>query len=86
MGEMHRGVGSTANSAGDRSQVAAINRVMTPSTDEVQEAYVIIEAFEAARAAGKDRARRGDLLIEVPSYLSAKRLVARAAELGVKAA
>ena len=86
MGEMHRGVGSTAKSAVDRSHVAAINRVMTPSTDEVQEAYAIIEAFEAARAAGKDRARRGDLLIEVPSYLSAKRLVARAAELGVKAA
>jgi len=51
----------------------------------VREAYAIIEAFEAARAAGKDRARRGDLLIEVPSYLSAKRLVVRAAEPGVKA-
>ena len=85
MGEMHRGVGSTAKSAVDRSHVAAINRVMTPSTDEVQEAYAIIEAFEAARATGKDRARRGDLLIEVPSYLSAKRLVVRAAEPGVKA-
>ena len=69
MGEMHPGVESTAKSAVDRSHVAAINRVMTPSTDEVQEAYAIIEAFEAARAAGKDRAQRGDLLIEVPSYL-----------------
>ena len=37
MGEMHRGVGSTAKSAVDRSHVAAINRVMTPSTDEVCE-------------------------------------------------
>ena len=34
----------------------------------MREAYAIIEAFEAARAAGKDRARRGDLLIEVPSF------------------
>ena len=59
---------------------------MTPSTDEVHEARAIIEAFEVARAEGKDRARRGDLFIEIPSYFSAKRLVARAAALGVEGA
>jgi len=81
-----RQLGYVAKSAVDPNHVAAINRVMTPSTDEVREAYAIIAAFEAARAAGKDRARYGDLLIEVPFYLSAKRLVARAAELGVEGA
>jgi|SRR5215467_16133430 len=81
-----RHLGYVAKSAVDPGHVAAINRVMTPSSDEVREAFAIIEAFEAARAAGKDRARHGDLLIEVPFYFSAKRLVARAAELGVKGA
>jgi len=81
-----RQLGYVAKSAVDPVHVAAINRVMTPSTEEVRKAHAIIEAFEAARAAGKDRARHGDLLIEVPFYFSAKRLVARAAELGVKGA
>jgi citrate lyase subunit beta/citryl-CoA lyase len=61
-------------------------RVGTPSTGEVREARAIVEAFEAARAPDKDRTRLGDLLIEIPSYFSAKRLVARAAALGVDGA
>ena len=81
-----RQLGYVAKSAVDPDHVAVINRVMTPSADEVREARGIVEAFEAARAAGKDRARRGDLLIELPSYSSAKRLVARAAALGVEGA
>ena len=72
-------IGYAAKSAVDPTHVAAINRVMTPSAEEVREARSVVEAFEAARAAGRERARRGDLLIEVPAYLSAKRLLARAA-------
>ena len=56
---------------------------MTPSAEEIGEAHATIEAFEAARAAGKDRARRGDLLIEMPYYSSAKRSLARAKALGL---
>jgi citrate lyase subunit beta/citryl-CoA lyase len=81
-----RQLGYVAKSAVDPDHVAAINRVMTPSADAVREARAIIEAFDAARAAGKDRARRGDALIEVPSYTSAVRLVARATALGVEGA
>lgn len=81
-----RQLGYVAKSAVDPSHVAVINRVMTPSTGEVHEARAIIEAFEAARAEGKDRARLGDLFIEIPSYFSAKRLVVRAAALGVEGA
>ena len=57
---------------------------MTPSAEEVREARAVVDAFEAARAAGRERARRGDLLIEVPAYFSAKRLLARAAALRVE--
>lgn len=78
-----RQLGYVAKSAVDPGHIAAINRIMTPSPDEVREARAIVEAFEAARAVGKDRVRHGDLLIEVPHYFSAKRLVARAAALKV---
>ncbi|MBB6306063.1 HpcH/HpaI aldolase/citrate lyase family protein [Xanthobacter tagetidis] len=77
-----RQLGYGAKSAVDPSHVAIINAVMTPSAADVREAEEIVQAFEAARAAGKERARRGDLLIEVPFYFAAKRLLARAAALG----
>ena len=78
-----RQLGYTAKSAVDPNHATVINQVMTPSGDEIREARSIVEAFEAARAAGKDRARHGDLLIEMPYYSSAKRLLARAAALGL---
>ena len=78
-----RQLGYTAKSAVDPYHAGVINRVMTPSAEEISEAYATVEAFETARAAGKDRARRGDLLIEVPYYSSAKRLLARAKALGL---
>jgi citrate lyase subunit beta/citryl-CoA lyase len=81
-----RQLGYVAKSAVAPDHVAAINRIMTPSADGLREARAIVEAFEAARRAGKDRARRGDLLVELPSYLSAQRLIARAAALGVEGA
>jgi citrate lyase subunit beta / citryl-CoA lyase len=79
-----RQLGYVAKSAVDPEHVPAINRVMTPSAAEIGEARAIVAAFEAARAAGQERARQGDLLIEVPAYVSAKRLLARAAALGVE--
>jgi citrate lyase subunit beta/citryl-CoA lyase len=79
-----RQLGYTAKSAVDPDHAAVINQVMTPSAEEIREACAIVEAFEAARAAGKERAKHGDLLIEVPYYASAKRLLARAANLGLK--
>jgi citrate lyase subunit beta / citryl-CoA lyase len=81
-----RQLGYVAKSAVDPNHVAAINRVMTPSAAQIDDARAIIAAFEAARAEGKERARQGDLLIEVPTYFSAKRLMARAAALGVEGA
>ena len=78
-----RHLGYVAKSAVAAEHVAAINSIMAPSVGEVGDARAIIAAFEAARAAGKERACLGDLMIEVPTYFSAKRLLARAAALGV---
>jgi citrate lyase subunit beta/citryl-CoA lyase len=50
--------------------------------EEVRHATRIVAAFEAARAQGLDRAEVDALMVEVPTYLAAKRLLARAAELG----
>ena len=80
-----RALGYVAKSAVDPTHVAAINRVMTPAAEEVREARSVVEALEAARAAGRERARC-DLLIEVPAYFSAKRLLARATALRVEGA
>ena len=78
-----RQLGYMAKSAVDPDHATVINRVMTPSAEEISEARATVEVFEAARAAGKDRARRGELLIEIPYYSSAKRLLARATALGL---
>jgi citrate lyase subunit beta / citryl-CoA lyase len=81
-----RQLGYVAKSAVNAEHVAIINGVLTPSQAEVAEASAVVVAFEAARAAGKERGRLGDLMIEVPTYESAKRLLARARALGVEGA
>lgn len=53
-----------------------INKVFTPSRNELARARRIVAAFELARKAGKDRAKVGGALIEVPIYAAAKRLLA----------
>ena len=57
----------------------AINRVFTPGRRELLRARKVVAAFEKARKAGKDRARVGGALIEVPIYAAAKRLLECAA-------
>lgn len=79
-----RALGYGAKSAVDPAHATIINAVMTPSAAEIGEARTAVAAFEAARAEGRERARVGDLLVEVPYYLAAKRLLACAAALGVE--
>jgi len=57
---------------------AAINRVFTPSDLEIRNAKRLIAAFEKSRKEGKERAKVGGRLVEVPVYSAAKRLLARA--------
>jgi citrate lyase subunit beta/citryl-CoA lyase len=63
----------------DPSHAKAINAVFTPSRAELAKARKVVAAFERARAAGRERAKVGGALIEVPVYAAAKRLLASAA-------
>lgn len=74
-----RRLGYRSKSCVSAAHADLINRVLTPSAEEVAKAERLIAAFEAARARGAERADVDGNLVEVPSYLNAKRLVARAA-------
>ena len=58
-----------------------LNAALTPTGDEVHRATAIVDAFEAARARGEDRALVDGLWVEVPTYRNALRLVERARRL-----
>jgi len=79
-----RALGYTAKSAVNPAHVATINAVMTPSSQEVRQAVAMVKAFEAARSKGLDRVEVDGLIVEIPTYLSAQRLLARAKALGVE--
>jgi citrate lyase subunit beta/citryl-CoA lyase len=69
-----RRLGYPAKSAVTPEHCATINRVLTPSAEEAARAARVIEAFEAARARGEARALLDGSLVELPIYLSARRL------------
>ncbi|MDH4094136.1 MAG: CoA ester lyase [Betaproteobacteria bacterium] len=56
----------------DSAHAQPLNKVFTP---DVARARRIVEAFDKARAQGKERARLDGALIEVPIYAAAKRLL-----------
>lgn len=72
-----RRLGYRAKSAVVPAHVAVINAVLTPDAEAIARARRIVDAFDAARAAGHDRAEVEGILVEVPTYLNAKRLIAR---------
>ena len=74
-----RGYG--AKSCVAHAHASVINAVLTPSYGELERARRIVRAFEAARAAGHDRAELDGALLEVPRYAAAKRLLERAGRL-----
>lgn len=79
-----RRLGYLAKLINDPSHVAVVNRVMTPSADEIREARAVIEAFDtASRGLGDQQARLDGRLLELPIYLNAQRLLERASALGV---
>ena len=69
---MHR-----AKSLVDPAHAAVVNGVLTPRDDEIRRARDIVTAFEAARAAGEARVEVNGSLVELPTYFTAKRLLAR---------
>jgi citrate lyase subunit beta / citryl-CoA lyase len=68
-------LGYRAKSLVTPAHAAAINRVFTPQRAEIARARRVVEAFERARAAGRERALVEGVLIEVPIYAAAKRLL-----------
>lgn len=76
-----RRLGYKAKSIVNPDQVALVNRLLTPSPAEVEEARAVVAGFEAARAQGLDRAEVGGLMVEVPTYKAARRLLDRHEEL-----
>jgi citrate lyase subunit beta/citryl-CoA lyase len=49
----------------------------------VAQARALVGAFEAARTRGEDRVEVDGLIVEMPTYLSAQRLLARAEALSI---
>ena len=70
-----RRLGYRAKSLVRPDHTAAIREALVPGAAERAQAQRLIEAFEAARARGEGRALVDGLLVEVPTYLSAKRLL-----------
>ncbi len=59
----------------------ALNAALTPSEEAVRRASAIVDAFEAARQRGEDRALVDGLWVEVPTYRNARRVLERARRL-----
>lgn len=60
---------------------AALNAALTPGEEEVRRARAMVQAFEAARSRGEERALVDGLWVEVPTWRNAKRLLERARRL-----
>lgn len=73
-----RRLGYRMKSVVDPGHVAAVGRCLAVSAAQAAAARRIVAAFEKARAAGKERARVGGRLVEVPAYAAAKRLLENA--------
>lgn len=78
-----RRLGYTAKSAVVAGHARAINRMLTPAADQVAEARRLTEAFEAARSDGAAGVALDGAMVELPTYLTAKRLLDRAAAFGI---
>ncbi len=78
-----RTLGYVAKTAVHPPHCAVINAQLTPSSEDAAAARRIVQAFEAARARGEARVEVDGSLVEVPIYLNAKRLAARADAFGV---
>lgn len=78
-----RRLGYKAKSAVLAAHAKVINGILTPAASDIAAARALVEAFEAARARGEARVEIDGSLVEVPTYLNAKRLLERAAGFGL---
>ena len=73
-----RRLGYRAKSLVRPDHARALREALVPSQQELARAQRIVEAFERARARGEDRVLVDGQWVEVPTYLSARRLLAQA--------
>ncbi len=76
-----RQIGSEGGFAVHPGQVERLNRVFTPSAEEVAAAGRIVAAAREAERAGRGVVRLGDRMIDGPIIVRAERLLARAGRL-----
>ena len=74
-------LGYKAKSLVTPAHAKVINGSLTPNEVQVAQARRIVSAFDAARGAGQDRVNVDGSLVEVPTYMNAKRLLSRYEEL-----
>jgi citrate lyase subunit beta / citryl-CoA lyase len=72
-----RRLGYRAKSLVRPDHAAAILAALVPSAAERAHARQLVDAFEAARGRGEERALVDGLWVEVPTYLNAKRMLAQ---------
>lgn len=77
-GNWARRLGYRAKSMVAASHARALNLLFTPQPDAVGEARRIVQAFEVAQAQGQGGVELDGNLVELPTYLNARRLLARA--------
>lgn len=78
-----RRYGYKAKSAVVAGHAAIINDILTPTADEIAQARRIVEAYEAAQGEGLANVELDGNMLELPTYMTAKRLLDRAAEFGL---
>ena len=72
-----RRLGFTAKSTFHPSQVAEINRIFSPSPDELDYARRVVAAFEQAQARGDGSVAVGGQLVDLPIVARAQRMLAQ---------
>ena len=72
-----RRLGYVAKSLVDPAHALVVNGVLSPGEEELRRARRLVAAFDSARAAGHGRVELDGALVEVPTYQTAKRLLAR---------
>lgn len=73
-----KALGYHAKSAARADQISVIKELLEPNADEIAAAKQLVEAFEAAQAAGQDRVEVDGRIAEQPSYLNALAVLDRA--------
>ena len=79
--KLSRRLGYRCKSLVRADHARALNAVFTPDDDALKHARAVVDAFEAARGRGEERALVNGLCFEVPTYGNSRRLIERAQRL-----